>query len=255
MKKLISVIGAIAMMASMAVTVSADTAPISVEYNYIAEQSTEETVVIEMYTNATYDMASFNFDFELQDASGNNVTSDYISAVTADVKIEKGSSNDSIVAGLHGSKEYITLLVATEDKVLFPSSGPSAIYTITLSKAIDQDLSIAWHDTTVCCDYDFNEYSATDIPLVADTITGGEEEPTKTDATPGEVFDEPGSPKASTFTVTSAPTGTKAYWYAKIGGEPKRAAAVLPATLGGEVMLGLVFHGNETIENVQLGWE
>ncbi len=80
---------------------------------------------------------------------------------------------------------------------------------------------------------------------------------TKTDATPGTVFNETGSAKASTFTVTSTPTtgATKAYWYAKIGGEDKRALANIPALDGGEVMLGLVFHSDLTIENVQLGWE
>lgn len=153
---------------------------------------------------------------------------------------------------------------------IYKSAGRIAQVVYTVAKELDKDFVIGPADgfnykfTLGTAGVDGVEtgnvvYETKANGVQFNTVTlkaaAGEDEPALEEAEEVKAFTEEGSAPATAFKVdTTAVEGKQAYWTATIGGTPMITKNAIP-NVSGNVTLGLVFHGTQSISNVNLLWK
>lgn len=273
MKKIISIVSAIAMMASMAFTVSAE-APVTVTFNYDADASAaagELKAIINVDVASTVDLDSATINFSLVDGDGNNVTSEYVSKAAYEAKIAE-DDNGTCMYNKNGGNIMLAMCASTDLWVL-NEDGPEAVITLTLSKEFDKAITFSFDEGNAFENtWDGYIYEATTGDLVQQVgtaipgpSTGGSKDAVQVkDADNNDIFTDAANAQAVAYYVeldSTASTKT-GKWYATFTDAEGNAVAkktnadvTVPNIEGsGKARLGLIYKGTESVSAVSFKW-
>ena len=270
MKKIISIVGAIAMMASMAFTVCADEPVVTASFVYDEDASSDTTAIFNVDITSQEALNSILFKFQILDASGNVVTTDYVEKNT---KI-KWNINENIEEADGNTKLYDTTggaitvgMSASEGTFTLVDDEPEVELKLTLLKAITENLTFKFDTASTAAQYVTTTAGETPLTykigsgfavsatLPTFTSAGGSVNATQS----GSTFTDAADAKAVAYvaTVGSDASGKTGRWYATINGTPMKTVDTfkLPNFSAENVKLGLVYKGAQTISNVAFKWE
>lgn len=259
MKKLISIVSAVAMMVSMAFTVSANTegCPVSdVQIKYNASASTSESAVVEVYATRVDMCGAFSMNIQLVDENDANVTNDYVQSLTSQFNLTNLDKDQIVLDTARGAISITG--PSSNDDLGFPASGPVVTVTLTLKKAIDKTLDFKVVSAGFLNGDSYDEFTEEDITYTTVPIPGANVGPTleTVTATPFTYNEEEyleGEGKDKEFVKDDSEDvdvyvaeyafksgQTKFFWSATIDSKTKKTADKAIPNVDGQAKLGII---------------
>lgn len=252
MKKLLISLSAIAMLVAGATVASAaPSAGFVVDYNEALSSPLEAVVDIYLPCETTDTFTSLSGKYIIYEGS-TVVTSEYVTSGTYTSMLKTSATLDSSQYNAQSQMSVAFAGSASTGLASMDESGHIGRFVLTLSKPLTNALSFGAPSSRGASSYNMgsgavtctnsNEYDT--IKTLSATLSGTTE---NTDT---------GSDPATYFTVdATAVSGATPYWYATIAGNNKKTAVTTTPNISGNVRLGLVYTGEETLTNVKLVWE
>lgn len=256
MKKIISLISAFAMVASMAISASAAVTPVEkgISVMYDAAASTREAANFKLYLKGfeDYQVNGFKFTLKLDKTIFDcNAESEKNNISTPNHSFSLATSGNLIVSYLNAEGINFSTAkdgVIAEYTIPYLSGKEGTRFEITKESFLRTTVTVMVDE--VSTEMSFIDGAAVAVP--AGYTIGYNNVAGQTATVAGTTISEDaGSEDATYFKVENAPLAGTAYWYADFAGTAKKLAANVPNTVG-TADLGLVYTGADAPSSVKI---